>query len=103
MKDKIDELATNSINKNIRDLYRGINEFKRGYRPLSKLVKDENGDLLGNFHNTLNRWKNCFSHVHRVNNIRHIEKHTDESLVPGLSPSEVGITIAKLKRYKSPS
>jgi hypothetical protein len=33
LKDKINELATNSNNKNIRDLYRGINEFKRGYQP----------------------------------------------------------------------
>jgi hypothetical protein len=31
MKGKINELATNSKNKNIRDLYRRINEFKRGY------------------------------------------------------------------------
>jgi hypothetical protein len=30
LKDKINELATNSKNKNIRDLYRGINEFKMG-------------------------------------------------------------------------
>jgi hypothetical protein len=30
LKDKINELATNSKNNNIRDLYRGINEFKRG-------------------------------------------------------------------------
>jgi hypothetical protein len=29
-KDEISELTTNSINKNIRDLYREINEFKRG-------------------------------------------------------------------------
>jgi hypothetical protein len=29
LKDKIVELATNSKNKNIRDQYRGINEFKR--------------------------------------------------------------------------
>jgi hypothetical protein len=29
LKDKIIELATNSKNKNIRELYRGINEFKR--------------------------------------------------------------------------
>jgi hypothetical protein len=28
MKDRINELATNSTNKNIRDLYRGINEFR---------------------------------------------------------------------------
>jgi hypothetical protein len=29
LKDKTDDLATDS-NKNIRDMYRGINEFKRG-------------------------------------------------------------------------
>jgi hypothetical protein len=28
LKDKINELATSSENKNIRDLYRGPNEFK---------------------------------------------------------------------------
>jgi hypothetical protein len=41
MKDKINELATNS-NKNIRDLYREINRLQRG----NNLVKDEDGDLL---------------------------------------------------------
>jgi hypothetical protein len=39
LKDRIDELATNSKNKNTRDLYRGINDFKRGYQPRSNLVK----------------------------------------------------------------
>jgi hypothetical protein len=29
LKDKIKELATNSKNMNIRELYRGINKFKR--------------------------------------------------------------------------
>jgi hypothetical protein len=43
---EINELATNSKNKNIRDLYRRINEFKRGYQPRNNLVKDENGDCL---------------------------------------------------------
>jgi chemotaxis methyl-accepting protein methylase len=33
LKDKINELAARSKNKNIRDLYRGINEFKKGYQP----------------------------------------------------------------------
>jgi hypothetical protein len=28
----------NSKNKNIRDLYRGINEFKRGYQPRSMRI-----------------------------------------------------------------
>jgi hypothetical protein len=40
LKDRIDETATNSKNNNIRDLYGGINELKRGYQPRSNLVKD---------------------------------------------------------------
>jgi hypothetical protein len=58
LEDKINELLVNSKNKNIRDLYRGINEFKRGYQPRNNLVKDENGDLLAASHSILNRWKN---------------------------------------------
>jgi hypothetical protein len=31
LKGKVNELETNNKNKNIRDLYRGINEFKKRY------------------------------------------------------------------------
>jgi hypothetical protein len=41
MKDKTDEIETDSKTKNIRDLYRGINDFKRGYQPRNNIVKDE--------------------------------------------------------------
>jgi hypothetical protein len=64
----------------MRDLYRGIHEFKRGY-----LVKDENGDLLADSHNILNRWKNYFSqllNVQRVSDVRLIKVHTAEPLLP---------------------
>jgi hypothetical protein len=40
--------------------------------------------------------------VHRISDVRQIEIHTAESLVPDPSPSEVEIAVAKLKRYKSP-
>jgi hypothetical protein len=33
LKYRINELASNSRNKNIRDLYRAINEFKKGHQP----------------------------------------------------------------------
>jgi uncharacterized membrane protein len=46
---------------------RGINEFKR-----NNLVKEENGDLLANFHNILNRWKNNFSQLLNVHNVSHV-------------------------------
>jgi hypothetical protein len=45
------ELAANSKTKNIRDMYRGISYFKRGYQPRSNLVKDKNGDLLADSRN----------------------------------------------------
>jgi hypothetical protein len=57
LKGKINELEMNSKNKNFRDLYRGINEFKKGYQPRSQLVKDENGDLLADSNTILNGWK----------------------------------------------
>jgi hypothetical protein len=53
----------------------------------------------------LNRWKNYFSqllNVYRTSDVRQIEIHTAEPLVSDRSPFEVEISIAKLKRYKSP-
>jgi uncharacterized protein YPO0396 len=38
LKDKIKELESNTKNK-IRDLYRGIKEFKTGYQSIASLVK----------------------------------------------------------------
>jgi hypothetical protein len=70
LKDKFNYLATNSKNKNIRDLYRGINKFKRGNQTCSNLVKDENGDLLADSHNFLSRWKISFSHLLNIHKDR---------------------------------
>jgi len=41
LKFKIDEYETNSNTKNIRYLYRGINDFTKGYQPRTNIVKDE--------------------------------------------------------------
>jgi hypothetical protein len=100
LKDKINELATNSKNKNIKDVYRGINEFKRGYQPRNNLVKDENGDLLADSHNILNRLKNYFSqllNVHNDSDVRQTEVHTAKPLVPGPSRLDIEIDTANLK------
>jgi hypothetical protein len=104
LKDKINELATNSKNKSTREPYRGINEFKKDYQPTSYLMMDKNGDLLADSHKIFNRWKNYSQllNVHRISDVRQIEIHTAESLLPDPSPFEAEITIAKLERYKSP-
>jgi hypothetical protein len=56
LKGKINELETNNKNKNVGDLYRGINEFKKGYQPRIN-IKDENGNLLADPQSVLNGWK----------------------------------------------
>jgi hypothetical protein len=61
MKVKINEPERNSKNKNIRDLNRGMDEFKKRYKPKTDLIKDMNGGLLADSHNILNEWKNYFS------------------------------------------
>jgi hypothetical protein len=40
--------------------------------------------------------------VHRVSDVRQIEIHTAEPLVPDPKPFQVGIAVTNLKRYKSP-
>jgi hypothetical protein len=83
-KDKNNELHSYSKNRNIRDLYRGIKNFKKGYQPRINLINGDNGDLLADSHSVLNRWKNYFCqllNVHGVNDIMQTEIHTAESLV----------------------
>jgi hypothetical protein len=66
-------------------------------------VKDENGDILADFHNILNRWKNYFSQlltVHNINDVRQIKVHTAEPLVPGLSRFQAEIVIIKFEKYR---
>jgi hypothetical protein len=104
LKDKINKLESNSKNKKIRDLYRGINQLKMGYQPRTNLVKGERGDLLADPHKILNRWKNYFCrllNIHGVGGVRQTEMHTAEPFVPEPSASEIEVAIGKLKRCKS--
>jgi hypothetical protein len=105
LKGKINELETNNKNKNIINLYRGIKEFKKRYRPTINIIKDENGNLLPYPQNTSNRWKNFFNQVlnaHGVHDVRQMDIHTAEPLIAEPSLVEVEIAIGKLKSYKSP-
>ena len=100
---KIEELEANSNINNIRDLYRGINDFKKGYQPRCSIVKDEKGDLVADSHSIVVRWRNYFSqlfNVHGVKNVGQAEIHTAEPLVPEPSTFEVELAIGKLKSHK---
>jgi hypothetical protein len=89
----------------VRDLYRGINDFKKGYQPRTNIEKDEQGDLVVDSHSISARWRNYFSqvlNVHGVNDVRQAEIHTAELLVLEPSVSEIELAIEKPKSHKSP-
>jgi hypothetical protein len=87
-------------------LYKCIKDFKKGYQPRNKIVKDENRDLCAyDSHRFLASWRKHFSqllHVHEVNDVRQTEIHTAEPLVPDPRVLEFEIAIEKLERHKSP-
>jgi len=86
-------------------LYRGINDFKKGYQPRCNIVKDEKGDLVADSHSIVARWRNYFSqlfNVHGIKDVGQAEIHTAEPLVPEPSASEFELDIDKLKSHISP-
>jgi hypothetical protein len=100
---KIGELETNSVMKNIRFLYRGINNFIKCSQPRSNRVKDEKGDLVTDSHNVLARlMKHFFQlfHVHGFSNVKQTEVHSAEPLVPQLRAFEFVMAIEELKQHK---
>jgi hypothetical protein len=85
LKGKINYFEINNKNKNIRDLYRGINEFKKRYQPRINIKKDENGNLLADPQSVLIRWRNIFNQVLNVNevhDVRQMDIRMAEPLVP---------------------
>jgi len=100
LKAKSEEVETNSKIKNIREFYRGINDFKKGYQPRTNVAKDDKGDFIADSHSILARWRNYFSqilNVHGVNDVRQTETQRAQPLVPEPSASEFELAIEKLK------
>jgi prolipoprotein diacylglyceryltransferase len=81
-------------------LYRTKNMF----HPRINIINDGNGNLLADPQNILNRWKNFFNQVLNVlgiHDVRQMDIHTAEPLVPEPSIIEMHTAIGKLKSYKS--
>jgi len=55
LKVKIEELETNSKINKVRDLCKGINDFKKAYQPTTTIVMDEKGDLVADPHSIMAR------------------------------------------------
>jgi hypothetical protein len=56
MKVKVNRLEESSKTKNIREMYKGINEFKKGYQPRAYVIKKHDGTIVADATSILSRW-----------------------------------------------
>jgi hypothetical protein len=104
MKAKDNKLKENSKNKNIREMYKGIIEFKKGRQPRAYVIKKHDGIIVADTTSILNRWEQFFNNLLKVNQCTShegSELYTAESDVPEPSLIEVELAIEKLKRHKT--
>ena len=66
------ELETRSEIQNIRDLYRVISDFKKGYQPRCYIVKNEKGDLVADSHSIVASWRNYFSQLFNTHGVKDV-------------------------------
>ena len=85
-------------------MYKGINEFKKGYQPRAYVIKKHDGTIVADTTSILSRWEQFFSNLLNVNqSISHegSEVYTAEPDIPEPSLIEVELPIEKLKKHKA--
>ena len=55
MKAKVNKLEENNKNKNIREMYKGINESKKDYQPRAYVIKKHDGTIVADTTSILSR------------------------------------------------
>ena len=65
-------------------------------------MKDEKCDLVEDSHSIVARWRNYFSQLFNVHEVRQAEIHTAEPLEPEPSDAEFELAIDELNSHKSP-
>jgi hypothetical protein len=76
---KIDELASNSEIKNVRDMHRGISDFKKGYQPRTNIVNDDRSDLVTESQRILVRWRNHCSQLLNLHGVSDVSRQNTYS------------------------
>ena len=86
-------------------MYKGINEFKKGYQPCAYVIKKDDGTIMAEAANMLSRSEQFYSNLLNVNqstNHEGSEIYTVEPDIPKPSLVEVELTVEKLKKHKTP-
>ena len=104
MKAKVNKLEENSKNKNIREMYKGINELKKGYQPHAYVIKKHDDTIVADTTGILSRWERFYSNLLNFNQSTSHEGSEVYTVEPDIrEPSliEVELAIEKLKKHKA--
>ena len=96
MKAEANKLEDNSKNKNIREICKGNNGFKKGYQPRAYVIKNDDGTIAAVTTSIPIRWKQFYSnllHVNQSTSHEGSEIYIEEPDVPELGLSEVECAI----------
>ena len=86
-------------------MYKGINEFKKGYQPRAYERKKHDATTIADTTSILSRWEPFFGNLLNVNQViinEGSEVYTAEPDIPEPSLIEVEVAIEKLKKLKLP-
>ena len=95
----------NSKNKNIREMYKGINEFMKGYQPHTYVIKTDDGTIVADTASISSRWEQFFGNLLNVNQSSSPEGseiYTVEPDIPEPSLVEVELVTENLKKHTAP-
>ena len=95
------KLEENSKNKNIWEMYKGINEFKKGYQPRTYVIQKRSDTIVTDTASILSRWEQFFSNLLNFNQITNHEGseiYMAEPDIPEKSLSGVELAIEDLKK-----
>ena len=93
---KVNKLEENIKNKNIREMYKRVSEFKKGYQPHACVIKKHDGT-----NNRIMRWDQFYSNLLNVNqriSFEGSEIYTAEPNIPDPSLLEVELTTERKKK-----
>ena len=104
MKAKVNKLEQKSTNKDIWEMYKRINEFKKGHQSRAYVIKNHEGTIVADTNSILSIWEQFFSYLLNVNRStshKGREVYTAEPDIPEPRLVEAELAIEKLKKHKA--
>lgn len=99
------EIEEHQNSNQTRDLYKKVRELTRKFKPRTTAIEDENGEVLWNNEDILQRWKQYCEELYKeeVDVVNEVQvPHIINELEPNILKSEVEEAITHLKLNKTP-